>query len=56
MKKYKSMNNLKNKESFVAKERRLLPFVVEFVKFATAFAVIIAIALLTLHIASAAMQ
>jgi len=37
-------------------ERRMLPFVVEFVKFATAFAVIIAIALLTLHIASAAMQ
>jgi hypothetical protein len=37
-------------------ERRLLPFVVEFVKFAAGFAVIVAIALLTLHIASAAMS
>jgi hypothetical protein len=34
---------------------RLLPFVVEFVKFSTAFAVIITAALLTLHIASSAM-
>lgn len=33
----------------------MLPFVVEFVKFAAGFAVIVAIALLTLHIASAAM-
>ena len=37
-------------------ERRALPFVVEFVKFATGFAVIIAVALLTLHVASAALQ
>jgi hypothetical protein len=36
-------------------ERRMLPFVVEFVKFATGFAVIVAIALLTLRAASAAM-
>ncbi|HQT82751.1 MAG TPA: hypothetical protein PLW99_01210 [Candidatus Paceibacterota bacterium] len=36
-------------------ERRMLPFVVEFVKFATGFAVIVAVALLTLHVASAAM-
>ncbi|MEK7114040.1 MAG: hypothetical protein AAB850_00620 [Patescibacteria group bacterium] len=36
-------------------ERRILPFFIEFVKFATGFVVIIAIALLTLHIASAAM-
>lgn len=36
-------------------ERRPLPFVVEFVKFAAGFAAIVAIALLTLHIASAAM-
>lgn len=33
----------------------MLPFIVEFVKFASAFAVIIAVALLTLHVASAAM-
>lgn len=39
------MNNLKNK-------KRMLPFVVEFVKFATGFAAIIAVALLTLHVAS----
>jgi len=37
-------------------ERRMLPFVVEFVKFSAGFAVIIAIALVTLHVASAAMQ
>ena len=36
-------------------ERRMLPFVVEFVKFVTGFAVIVAIALLGLHFASAAM-
>lgn len=36
--------------------RRMLPFVVEFVKFVTGFAVIVAIALLALHFASAAMQ
>lgn len=36
-------------------ERRLLPFVIEFVKFSTAFAVIVAAALLTLHVATAAM-
>lgn len=33
----------------------MLPFFVEFVKFSTGFAVVIAVALLTLHIASAAM-
>lgn len=37
-------------------ERRMLPFFVEFVKFATAFAAIVAIALFTLSAASAAMQ
>jgi len=36
-------------------ERRMLPFAVEFVKFFIIFAVIIAVALLTLHIANAAM-
>jgi hypothetical protein len=50
------MNNLKNKESLRDRERRALPFFIEFVKFATGFAVIIAAALLTLHVASAAMQ
>jgi len=35
---------------------RWLPFAVEFVKFFIVFAVIIAIALITLHFASAAMQ
>jgi hypothetical protein len=36
--------------------RRLLPFVTEFIKFSTGFAAIIAAALLSLHVASAAMQ
>lgn len=43
-------NNIRNAE------RRILPFFIEFVKFATAFAVIVAIALFTLSAASAAMQ
>lgn len=47
------MNN--QKSSRHETERRLLPFVVEFVKFAAGFAVIVAIALLTLHAASTAM-
>ncbi|MEK7145029.1 MAG: hypothetical protein AAB794_04230 [Patescibacteria group bacterium] len=50
------MNNPQNKESMLARERRMLPFFVEFVKFSTGFAVIIAAALLTLHVASAAMD
>jgi hypothetical protein len=50
------MNNQKYKESVRTRERRILPFVVEFVKFAAGFAVIVAIALITLHVASAAMQ
>lgn len=48
------MNNPKNNSRREA-ERRLLPFVVEFVKFVVGFVVIVAVALLTLHIASAAM-
>jgi hypothetical protein len=48
------MNNQQNNNRKDA-ERRMLPFLVEFVKFSTGFAVIIAVALLTLHIASAAM-
>ena len=52
------MNNLKNNPPAdrQATERRMLPFVVEFVKFATGFAVIIAVALLALNVAAAAMQ
>jgi len=34
--------------------KRVLPYVVEFVKFAAGFAVIIAVALVALHVASAA--
>ena len=48
------MNN-QDKESLVEKERRMLPFFVEFVKFSSGFAIIIAAALVTLHAASAAM-
>ena len=44
------MNNPKNKKE---NEKRMLPFVVEFVKFSAVFCVIIAAALLTLHVASA---
>lgn len=48
------MNNPYNKESVRDRERRLLPFFVDFVKFASSFAAIIAAALLSLHVASAA--
>ena len=51
---YKHMNTHSTKVQRGA-ERRLLPFVVEFVRFSAGFAVIIAVALLTLHVASAAM-
>ena len=44
-----------NQKNKIQNERRMLPFFIEFVKFATGFVVIIASALLTLHIASAAM-
>ncbi len=49
------MNNPKNKESLIARERRMLPFFVEFVKFSSVFAVIIAIALISLRVASASL-
>ncbi|MFA6279157.1 MAG: hypothetical protein WC638_03700 [Candidatus Paceibacterota bacterium] len=49
------MSNLKNKESMRAKERQMLPFAVEFVKFFIAFVVIIATALFTLRFAAAAL-
>lgn len=45
------MRNPKNKNDT---ERRMLPFFIEFVKFTTGFAVIVAVALLSLHAASAA--
>ena len=45
------MNNPKNNRET---ERRLLPFFIEFVKFSTGFAAIITVALMTLHVASAA--
>ena len=48
------MNDQRNNDRRAA-ERRMLPFFVEFVKFATGFAVIVAAGLLTLHVASAAM-
>lgn len=49
------MNNQKNKNIRDA-ERRMLPFFVEFVKFASGFAAIIAVALITLQVASAAVR
>jgi len=49
------MNDPKSNQSLRDTERRALPFFVEFVKFATGFAVIIATALIALHAASAAM-
>lgn len=48
------MNNPENNDSN-SKARRILPFLIEFVKFSTGFAAIIAVALLALHAASAAM-
>lgn len=48
------MNNSNNKKRLEA-ERRMLPFAVEFVKFFIVFAIIIAVALFTLQVASAAM-
>ena len=56
------MNNQKNKPAcrqawkVTETEKRMLPFAVEFVKFFIIFAIIIAVALLTLHIANAAMS
>ncbi|MFZ2500522.1 MAG: hypothetical protein WAW90_00865 [Minisyncoccia bacterium] len=49
------MNNQKNKESARVSGRRAMPFFVEFVKFCTGFAVIVASALVILHVANAAM-
>lgn len=39
-------------ESRQEKERKMIPFFVEFVKFTTGFATIIALALFTLHLVS----
>lgn len=49
------MNDQPTKETLRDAEKRALPFFVEFVKFSTGFAVIIATALIALHAASAAM-
>lgn len=52
------MNNLQNKDNRDAERRDSpprLPFFIEFVKFATGFAVIVAVALFMLNVASAAM-
>lgn len=49
------MNNQKN-DSWQKKERRMLPFFIEFVKFTTGFVVIVAAALISLHAVSAAIQ
>ncbi|MBU6214887.1 hypothetical protein KGM48_03570 [Patescibacteria group bacterium] len=50
------MNNRRNNAAGRRRtERRLLPFFIEFVKFSAGFAAIIAIALLTLRVASAAL-
>jgi len=49
------MSNQQNKNIHDA-ERRILPFLVEFVKFASGFAAIVAAALITLQVASAAMN
>lgn len=50
------MNNHTNNTGRRAVERRILPFFIEFVKFSIGFSVIIAVALLALHVANAAMQ
>lgn len=50
------MSNPRNKESLRERERRMLPFFVEFVKFASGFAAIVAAALITLQVASASMR
>ena len=48
------MSNLKNKESLHVREKRMLPFFTEFVKFSVGFAVIVAAALLMLNVATVA--
>jgi len=42
------------KDKNIDKERRMLPFFIEFVKFTTGFAVIVAVALLMLNVATVA--
>jgi len=49
------MSNQQNK-NLRETEWRILPFFVEFVKFASGFAAIVAAALITLQVASAAMN
>ena len=49
------MNDPYRNETLEQKEKRALPFFVEFVKFAAGFAVIVAVALIALHAAGAAL-
>ncbi len=49
------MNNPRSNDE-QTRARRALPYFVEFVKFSTAFAAIVAIALFTLHVATAAVN
>ena len=48
-------NGMNPRNKSAERERRMLPFVIEFVKFSIAFAFIITAALITLRAASAAM-
>lgn len=48
-------NSRQGREARHEAERRMLPFLIEFVKYVTVFVGILALALLTLHFASAAM-
>ncbi|MEK7126343.1 MAG: hypothetical protein AAB835_02565 [Patescibacteria group bacterium] len=50
------MNNPRNNEQKRTDEKRILPLFIEFVKFTTGFAAIVAAALIALNIASAAMN
>ena len=47
------MNDQENKESFIERERRMLPFFVEFVKFSIGFVVILITALFALRVVAA---
>jgi len=44
------------KDKFIEKERRVLPFFIEFVKFTTGFVAIVAMALLVLNIVTSTLQ
>ncbi len=50
------MKPQKNNESLIQKERRMLPFLIEFVKFSIGFTVLIAIGLFILHAVGTTMK